>query len=100
VTDEGLVDTGADTSAFPLWIMKKFGILKRECRQEKFDTAGGKAKQWIWEDGIDATILGKRVKLHGVFCDTPVILLGRNDFLGRFKVAFDERALSFSVTPY
>ena len=42
LTDSGLIDTGADSSAFPLWIMKRFGIRKKDCRKEKFDTSGGK----------------------------------------------------------
>jgi hypothetical protein len=100
IRDSGLVDSGADSSGFPLWIMKSFEIRKRDCREEEFETAGGPAKQWIWDDGIDATILGRRLKLHGVFCDTPVLLLGREDFFARFKVRFDERAFTFRVEPY
>src|SRR3954469_18558293 len=88
ITEAGLVDSGADTSAFPLWMMRPFGIRKRDCKKESFDAAGGTAKQWIYPEPLEALIMSRRVKLEAVFCDTPVPLLGRCDFFRRFRVTF------------
>jgi hypothetical protein len=100
LTDAALVDTGADTSAFPLHWMRRLGIYKKDCRKRQFDTAGGCADQWSFADGVEAIILGQRVTLRAVFVDAPVALLGRDDFLASFRVNFDQRAQLFTVEPY
>jgi hypothetical protein len=104
VEDSGLIDTGADSSAFPLWMMDSFGISKEECEENDFDTSGGAAKQWVWqangEDSFAATILDRRVRLKAVFTDTPVPLLGRDDFLACFKVLFAQRGPWYAIRPY
>jgi len=90
--DTGLIDTGADGSAFPSFLMAEFGLLKKHCREEEFETAGGIATQWIASERIDAWFMGRSFSLEPVFCDTPITLLGRDDFLIHFRATFDERA--------
>jgi hypothetical protein len=63
-------------------------------------TAGGKAKRYVWEDGVGTTVLERKVRLRGAFGACPVILLGRKDFFHAFKVGFDEREQTFSLAPY
>lgn len=98
--DAGLVDSGADTSAFPLFMMKELGIAKNQCTAREFSGAGGPACQWTWDEDLDARIAGCRLGLKAVFTDTPITLLGRGDFCRRFKVQIHERALKFGVKPY
>lgn len=81
-------------------MMKRFGILKKDCQKEKFDAAGGHGVQWIYPAALTAEIVGHPLELTAIFTDTPVSLLGREDFFYEFKVAFDERQLTFTVSPY
>jgi hypothetical protein len=100
IEDFALVDTGADSSAFPLWMMSRFGVAREDCEAVEFESAAGPGKQWIWSSPITAVILDRRLSLKPVFADTPTTLLGREDFLGEFKVSFDQRASSFTLEPY
>ncbi len=100
VTDAALVDTGADVSAFPVSWMRRLKIFKKDCRRETIETAAGLGTQWRYEDGVDAIILGRRITLQATFADTPVALLGREDFLMHFRVSFDQRACRFTIRPY
>jgi hypothetical protein len=95
-----LVDSGADSSLFPVQIAPLIGIDVTRCEQARGMTAGGAANRYIWEDGVRATILGRDVRLRGAFGACPVILLGRGDFFDTFKIAFDEREKTFSLDPY
>ncbi len=95
-----LVDSGADSSLFPVQIAPLIGIDVTRCEQATGMTAGGAANRYIWEDGVQATILGRDVRLRGAFGACPVILLGRGDFFDTFKVAFDQREKTFSLDPY
>jgi predicted aspartyl protease len=100
LVDAALVDTGADCSAFPLHWMRRLGIRKKDCLVRTFETAGGPAKQWRFRDGLQAVILGRRIGLEACFVDTPVALLGREDFLAHFRVSFDQRQCRFTIRPY
>ncbi len=95
-----LVNSGADSSLFPLQIAPLIGIDVTRCEQATGMTAGGAANRYIWEDGVGATVLERKVRLRGAFGVCPVILLGRKDFFRAFKVAFDEREQTFSLDPY
>jgi hypothetical protein len=95
-----LVDSGADSSLFPLQIAPLIGIDITRCEQATGITAGGKAKRYIWEDGVGTTVLERKVRLRGAFGACPVILLGRKDFFREFKIGFDEREQTFSLAPY
>jgi hypothetical protein len=100
IVDSGLVDSGADSSAFPLWMMKRFRIFKNQCKKEKFETSGGEGVQWIYPENLKATIFGRDLELTAIFTETPIALLGREDFFSAFRVVFDERALTLTIDPY
>jgi hypothetical protein len=100
ISDSALLDTGADTSAFPLHWMRRLGIWKKDCTAQEFLTASGCADQWSYEPGLEAVVLDRRLRLRGVFVDTPVALLGREDFMSEFEVSFDHRHSRFSLRPY
>jgi hypothetical protein len=100
IVDSGLVDSGADSSAFPVWMMKRFAILKRECKKEKFETSGGEGVQWIYPRNLEATIFERHMALTAIFTETPIALLGREDFFSAFRVGFDERTLTLTIDPY
>lgn len=98
--DSALIDTGADTSAFPEHWLKRLGILKKDCEFRRFTTAGGIGKQWRHPDRLQANIAGRQLLLEACFVNTPVVLLGREDFLMHFEVAFDQRNSRFRIRPY
>jgi hypothetical protein len=99
--DGALIDSGADRSAFPLHWLRRLGIRKTvDCHQRKFEGAGGPATQWHYEDGIDAVIAGRRMRLAGCFVNAPVILLGREDFLCHFEVRLDQRNSRYFLRAY
>lgn len=92
VQDGALIDSGADASAFPEHWMKRLGIRKSDCRRSSFESAGGQHVQWHYRgDELPAMILGHELRLKAVFVDTPVALLGRQDFFDYFAVRFDQR---------
>jgi hypothetical protein len=99
--DGALVDSGADRSAFPLHWLRRLGIRRTvDCRKRTFDGAGGSGTQWLYEDGIQTLIEGRRIRLAGCFVDSPVILLGREDFLCHFEVRFDQRNSRYFLRAY
>jgi hypothetical protein len=100
IIDSALLDTGADTSAFPLHWMRRLGIRKKDCSAQEFLTAGGCARQWSYEPGLEAVVLERCFRLYAVFVDTPVALLGRDDFMSEFELWFDHRGSRFSLRPY
>ncbi len=55
-------------------------------------TAGGKAEQFLYEPGIHATFLGKKLRLGAIFAPhCPVVLLGRQDFFRYFaSIRFEQ----------
>jgi predicted aspartyl protease len=100
VEDSALIDTGADSSAFPLSMMSRLGIQEADCDPGTFESAGGEAKKWTYRRSLNAQIAGQEIELKAVFCNTPVSLLGREDFLGRFRVGFDQRKSRYRIQPY
>jgi hypothetical protein len=95
-----LVDSGADSSLFPIQIAPLVGVDVTRCEKATGMTAGGPSSRYIWEEGLQTTILGRELRLRGVFGACPVILLGRGDFFDTFRVAFDQREKTFSLDPY
>jgi hypothetical protein len=86
---------------FPMDVMADLGITKADCDECDQLGAGGKSKYWAWQDGkLPANFYGRPVDLSVQFCDTPFILLGREDFFAAFKVAFDQRNLRFTIEAY
>jgi hypothetical protein len=98
----GLVDSGADCSNFPAQWAKALGIdLDNDCDVSQGNTAGGLADQYVYEPGINAVIMGRKIHLNAVFRPMlPIIILGREDFFAEYKVSFDQRGPSFRVESY
>lgn len=95
-----LVDSGADSSLFPMQIAGLMGVDLADCEQAVSMTAGGPSTRYVWKEGLQTTVLGKTVRLRGAFGSSPVVLLGRRDFFDEFRITFDERAKTFSLDPY
>ena len=95
-----LVDSGADSSLFPLQVAPLVGVDPNRCEEGTGMTAGGRSRRYIWSDGLRATVLGRELQLRGAFGACPVILLGRGDFFDAFKITFDQRAKIFSLESY
>jgi hypothetical protein len=98
----GLVDSGCDTTMLPAGWAKILGIdLAKDCSERQSNTAGGTTINYMYEPGIDAIVMGRKIHLQASFNPgLPVILLGREDFFALYKVTFDQRASSFSVEAY
>lgn len=89
----GLVDSGCDSTTLPLEWAERLGISHTgECLKFKGGTAGGKADQFLYEPGIHATFLGKKLRLGAIFAPhCPVVLLGRQDFFRYFaSIRFEQ----------
>lgn len=97
----GLADSGADSTALPLAEAAVLGIdLERDCRKETGGSANGLGDQYVYEETLEAQIEDVQFRVTATFMDTPVILLGQEDFFRRFHVAFDHRAQTVSLRPY
>jgi hypothetical protein len=97
----GLVDSGADISSFPLDWAKQLAIDPADLIEMDGDTAGGKTKNYYYPPGVDAIVMGKKIHLEAVFnAGLSVVLLGREDFFQLYKIAFHQRAKTFTLTPY
>ncbi len=101
-THYGLIDSGADNSSFPAAWAEPLGIdLGCDCTAESCNTAGGAAKNHVLPAGIEAVMLGRYIRLAAAFNELlPFALLGREDFFGSFKVAFDQRGERFTLEAY
>jgi hypothetical protein len=56
-------------------------------------TAGGAAKQFLYEPGIHVSFLGRKLLLGAIFAPLcPQVLLGREDFFRYFKAIRFEQA--------
>lgn len=87
-----VVDTGADYTLLPKWIVGKLGVdLSRDCRKYKTAGVGGeenvfllkgewRAKIGEWEESVVLGFIGDS--------NVPP-LLGRLKFMEKFKVTFD-----------
>lgn len=99
-TISGLIDSGADCSCFPLGWAQPLGIDLDGCEERRGATAGGLKTQYWWPPGLHATIADVELRLTAVFGETPIALLGRQDFFRTFGVHFDERASVFTLEVY
>lgn len=96
-----LADTGADSTALPLAEAEALGIdLARDCQKEIGRTANGVGEQFIYVDGLAAQIEDIQFRLMATFMDTPVIVLGQEDFFRRFHAAFDHREQTITIRPF
>jgi hypothetical protein len=87
------VDSGADSTTLPLVWAKRLGIDVADCIEFKGGTAGGAASQLLYEPGIYATFLGKKLHLGAIFAPLcPQVLLGREDFFQYFDMVRFQQA--------
>jgi len=94
-----VVDSGADGSALPMDLASALGIdLDADCRSETGVSSDGDAEHRIYEPGIEVEVYGHRLKIDATFSNTPLILLGQDDFFMRFHVAFDRPAKEFTLS--
>jgi hypothetical protein len=101
IVNFALADTGADSTALPLKEAGELGIdLDKDCRKERGRTAGGEGDQYVYPPGLKAQIEDVQFRLTATFMDTPVIILGQEDFFRRFHAAFDHREQTITLRPY
>ena len=99
----GMVDTGASVTAVPLWAVQDMGIaVDMEGRRPSFGAGGGFDSYRI-RVGIHVRIGGRWLDIGVVRAVSPdtessrrrsahlPFLLGRDGFLDKFSVCFDER---------
>lgn len=96
-----LADSGADSTALPLAEAAVLGIdLEKDCRKERGGSANGMGDQYVYDGTLEAQVEDIQFRVTATFMETPVILLGQEDFFRRFHVAFDHRAQTVSLRPY
>ncbi len=101
LVDYALADTGADSTAFPLDRAVELGIsLEDDCVEEEVTTANGIGIQHVYKPGLSAVIEGTEFAVTGVFTDTPVIVLGQQDFFARFHASFCSETETIVIRPY
>lgn len=95
----GLLDTGADTSQFPAAWAAVLGIdLAKDCQDAPGTTAGGTTTNSIYSGGMEAIVMGTKVKLAANFNrGLPIILLGRDDFLAYYTATFEQAKKRFTL---
>jgi hypothetical protein len=90
-----IVDSGADCAYFPKEWAPALGIdCDTDCVKFKGATAGGASDQYLYEPGLEAKFLGKKIKLGAIFsAGCGAALMGREDFFRYFNnVTFDQEA--------
>lgn len=101
LVDYALADTGADSTAFPLDRAVELGIsLKDDCVEEDVTTANGTGTQHVYRPGLAAVIEDTQFAVTAVFTDTPVIVLGQQDFFARFHASFCSQTETIAIRPY
>lgn len=100
LTDYALADTGADSTALPLDRAAELGISLDDCVEEEVTTANGVGTQFVYKAGLAALIEDTQFSITGVFTDTPVIVLGQQDFFSRFHATFCYRTETLVIRPY
>jgi hypothetical protein len=101
LADFALADTGADSTAFPLDRAVELGIsLERDCRKENVTTANGEGVQYKYPPGLSAVVEDTEFAVTAIFTDTPVIILGQQDFFARFHASFCWKTETLVIEPY
>jgi hypothetical protein len=94
-----VVDSGADGSALPLSFAAELGIdLDADCACETGMSSSGDAEHRIFRPGLEAVVYGHRFRIDATFSDTPLILLGQEDFFMKFHIAFDRPGERFTLS--
>jgi hypothetical protein len=101
LVDYALADTGADSTALPLDRAVELGIsLTDDCKEEEVTTANGVGTQFVFPPGLSAVIEETKFAVTAIFTDTPVIVLGQQDFFARFHTTFCSRTETIVIRPY
>jgi hypothetical protein len=101
LVDYALADTGADSTAFPLDHAVELGIsLENDCKEEEVTTANGRGTQFVYPPGFSAVIEETQFAVTAIFTDTPVIVLGQQDFFARFHATFCSETETLIIRPY
>lgn len=98
-----LVDSGADYSIIPASYATILGVDLDKCRDEPCRTAAGAGTIKIHDTPFEGEVQAMRIRfaMKAAFNEhASVVLLGREDFFKAFKVAFDHRALAFTLESY
>lgn len=97
-----IVDSGADRSCLPLGIAIALGIPFDKAVTNDGVGVSGSHKFWTASQDVDLSSDAGPIRLTtpNINENLPVILLGRCDVFLEYKIAFDERAQSFTMTPY
>jgi hypothetical protein len=99
----GVVDSGADSSALPVFLASALGIdLDTDCHEDDdgISSGGGGVTQYTYPGGLAAEAAGTAFTMAAVFMGTPFILLGQEDFFQTFHVVFDRREQTFTIRPH
>jgi hypothetical protein len=89
----GIVDSGCDSTTFPIEWAKRLGIDPgADCLPQECSTAGGTITHFAFPPGVNVFFLGKKLLLSATFApECPHVLLGREDFFMYFRsVNFDQ----------
>ena len=101
LVDFALADTGADSTAFPLDHAAELGIsITDDCQRQKVTTANGAGIQFQYPPGLSAIIEDTQFAVTAIFTDTPVIVLGQQDFFARFHATFCWKTETLVIRPY
>jgi hypothetical protein len=98
-----LVDSGADQTLMPATWLATLGIAGSPNEVELVATASGTGQLLIFDAAVELTIVGctRSVSVGAFFAEgVPFMLLGRADFFHAFRVLFDERAQTVTLTEY
>jgi Aspartyl protease len=94
-----LVDSGADTSMFPVALMDKLGISTSDCQTVSGRGAAGADDFLFWPGGVIKARLSRwNLELTAFFGNPAIPLLGRADFFVLFRrIVFDEQTKTFTI---
>lgn len=127
-----MIDSGAESSAFPFEVADTLGVplpalltwairypsFRRVClvlygwsregrRQDPFETAGGKARDFTARDyyvtaefGGDEFGGSGRINMPLTFCASGAIIFGRAEFFTRYEVTVDEAGQKIRLKEY
>lgn len=94
-----VVDSGADGSALPMGLASVLGIdLDADCAAETGVSSDGDAEHRIYRPGLNIEVYGHHFRIDATFSNTPLILLGQDDFFMQFHVAFDRPDKEFTLS--
>lgn len=99
---DAILDSGADCTTIPVEMAPQLEVnIDLDCVRQECKGVGGAAIAYTFPDGVVGRVLGERYPLRASFVDgLDIVLLGRMDFFDWHRVSFDQRAKTFTLTPY